>query len=282
MKKKAIIFIFALYVLQMNMAFSQISAGPLVGSNLSRMDDFSVEKQVWRPALYAGLYGSYEINDWFSVGIEAAWSEKSITYYNSTSYSAFEKLQSGLSVIYPELPDISDLFELITGSTGMTINDSAYDFNDGIVTFQYVEVPLLGQFSYGKFCIELGGYGALLVGAKTENTFSQDVPLFETFPPSNFEFVPFLPTFIRGAFPAMSNPIQSTSVSTSGFAEFDYGLTGGITYRPDEYLTLSLRYSHGLAEKLSPDLPSSRTHSVLRFSISYNIFGKVIQKPSFD
>jgi hypothetical protein len=258
---------------------AQISAGPVLGTNLSRVENFSINKEMLRPGIYGGLYTNYKFNDWFSVGLEAAWSEKSETFFNSERYSSFAKLQTALSMIYPELPDIGELIEMMTGVTGITFNDTITESNNGMVTFKSIELPLTARFTYKKFSFDAGGYYSFLIGAKTENTFLQESPLFEMIPMESLNMIPMLPQFISMTFPALNEPQFSTSTSTKYFAQGDYGLVAGFSYKPDDFLTLSLRYTHGLAQKLSPMLPSDKTHSTIRFSIAYNIFGKVLQKP---
>jgi len=282
MKKILLFLTISLIIAQQNQVCAQINAGPVLGVNLSRLEDFTTNKQMLRPGLYAGLTGSYQINKWLSFGIEAAWSEKHLTYQNSNTFSAFEKLQGGLQFIYPEFPDISELLELITGTSGLTLNDTAFETRTGLITFKTIEVPLTARFQYKKFRFDVGGYGSFLIGANTTETFEQDVPLFEVISPTVFDTLsPFISTFIYSTFPGLNGPDNSENSSTSGLASMDYGLIGGITYMPDDFLTIGISYSHGLAQKLSPSLPNDKSHAVFRFSITYNLFGKVIQKPSF-
>jgi len=261
---------------------AQISAGPLLGVNMSRTDNFQIDKEMLRPGIYGGLYGNYKVNSWFSAGLEAAWSEKSHTFYDVTKFSALAKLQGSLGMLIPNLPDLTEIIEMVTGLTGLTLNDTVFESRRGMVDFKAIEVPVTAQFSYQKFRIDLGGYVSFLTGAYTERTVKQDIPLFDVLPPETFnEISPFIAGFIYAAFPAYKQPQESNSSLTRDFASTDFGLIGGITYQPDDFLSFSLRYSHGLTDKLSPDLAESKTHSVFRLSVSYNLFGKVVQKPSF-
>jgi hypothetical protein len=282
MKRIYIIALLFSITFQIQIVSAQISAGPMLGANLSRLDDFSVNKQMMRHGLYAGLYGKYQFNDWFSAGLEVAWSEKSVTFTGSESYSALKVLQDRLSMVIPGFPDIKDILDLITGSTGIAFSDSVYETSSGLVSFQYIEVPVKTSFRYKKFSFDAGGYVSYLAGASTEETLNQDIPLFDMIPPSSFDqVIPFLSGFIYSTFPALKEPVTSVSTSVKDFQMFDYGLTGGFSYYPDQFLTLSLSYSHGLANNLSPSLPKDRNHSVIRFSVTYNIFGKVTQKSLF-
>ncbi len=276
-----IVLLFSLMLLpQINKA--QISVGPLAGVNLSMTDNFSIDKTMFRHGLYAGIYGKYTLNNWLSFGLEAAWSEKNITYFNETKYSAFGKLQAGLQQIYPEFPDLSQLFQAISGTTGINLNDSVTETRNGMVCFRSVEVPLMAEFRYRKFGFTAGGFGSYLFGAETTEILEQDIPLFDLFPPALFDQIsPFLSGFIYSTFPAMRSPVTSVTTSTKNLDTFDYGLIAGFSYHPDDFLTLRLQYLQGLSEKLSPSLPVNRTHSVIRFSVSYNILGKVNQKPLF-
>ncbi len=258
---------------------TQISAGLVAGTNLSRLDDFSIEKEMLRPGVYGGLYGDYKFNNWLSAGLEIAWSEKSISYYNSQTYSSIERIQEQLQLMYPGYPDITDLITEMIGFTGMTFNDSVYESNKGLVTFRSIEAPIIAKLHYNNFIFETGPYVSYLIAAKTENTFLQDCPMFQTIPPSNFDTIEFLPMLINLSLPALNNPQTETSTSMSKFASLDYGFVAGVKYQPDDFLTISIRYTHGIAENLSPNLPSLRTHSVFLFSVTYNLFGKVIQKP---
>lgn len=273
-------FVFATFFTKESAA--QFKAGPLAGSNLSILNDFTTEKQVLRPGIYAGLYSQYSINGWLSFGAEAAWSERSITYHNLQTYSAFGKLQQSIGQVIPGMPDFTDIIELITGTSALAFNDTVFEHRSGIVTFKSVEVPLVASFSYKKLSIDAGGYVAFLTGAVTESKVEQDIPFFDVFSPDMFNNIfPFLSTIIYGAFPSYSKPTETTTYVTKGFNSTDYGLIGGISYHPDDFWTIRIRYSHGLAEKLSPDLPESRKHSAVRVQISYNIFGKFLQKPMF-
>lgn len=282
MKQILIISVVFLCLVFHKQTLAQISAGPTIGVNLSRLDDFAISKQMLRPGMYAGLHGAYQINNYLSFGIEAAWSEKSLTYQNTNTYSAYKKLQSGLQFIYPDLPDLSELLEFITGTTGLTLNDTAFEKRTGLINFKSIEIPITARLHYNKFRLEIGGYGSFLVGAKTSEIFEQDIPLFEVIPPSTFDSLsPFISAFIYSTFPGLKGPSYTESTSTKGMATFDYGLIGGVTYMPDEFLSLSVSYSYGLTQKLSKSLPNDKTHSVIRFTITYNLFGKIIQKPSF-
>ena len=267
---------FSFLVLNSN---AQISAGLVAGTNLSRLDDFSINKEMLRPGIYGGIYGDYKFNNWLSAGLEIAWSEKSISYCNRETYSSIGRIQSQLQLMYPQIPDVADIITNLIGMTGMTFNDSVYESNRGLVTFRAIEAPILAKFHYKNFVFEVGPYVSYLIGAKTENTFLQDCPLFKAIPPSNLDSIPLVPMFINMLFPALNNPRTETSVSTSKFANLDYGVVAGIKYKPNDFLSFGIRYTHGLVEKLSPNLPSSRTHSVFQFSVSYNLFGKLKQKP---
>lgn len=282
MKKICIILLIFSALLHSHFMHAQISAGPLLGANLSRTDNFAVQKTMLHPGLYAGLSGRYQLNNWLSFGIEAAYSEKSITYFNTQTYSAFDKLQPTLDMIFPGFPDISEILEIITGTTGIVFNDSVHETIDGITTFRSFEIPLTAEFRFREFGFTAGGYCSFLTGVETTEQLQQDIPMFDLFPPSTFDqVIPFISGFIYSAFPAMNKPVVSTTTAVNNIQTLDYGLIGGVTYHPDDYLTFGLQYVHGLSTKLSPALPDSRTHSVIRFSVSYNIFGKVSQKPLF-
>jgi hypothetical protein len=275
-------FIFIAFIFIPMFINAQISAGPLLGVNLSHTDNFPVNKNMLHPGIYAGVTGSYQLNKWLSFGIEVAWSEKSITYYNSEIYSSFGKLQPVFDQIFPGFPNISEIFQILTGTTGLTINDSVFETRDGITTFRSVEIPATAEFRFRKYGFIAGGYCSFLTGAETTEQLQQDIPLFDVFPPSTFDqVIPFISGIINSTFPAMNNPVVSTTTAMRNFQTFDYGLIGGFTYHPDDYLTFGLQYVHGLSTKLTPALPDSRSHSVIRFSVSYNIFRKVTQKPLF-
>lgn len=261
---------------------AQWSAGPVVGTNLSLVENFTLDKDMLRPGINAGLYGEYSINDWLSVRLEPSFSQKSVTYNNATTYSGLDRIQDQLQLLYPGFPDVTDLIYDIVGLTGMAINDSVYESNHGMHTFQYVSVPFIAGFHYRNFCFEAGPYISYLFAANTANTFTQDVPLFKTIPPSNFDTIPMIPMLINSTFPAMNEPVVSTSESISGFATLDYGVVGGIRYETDHNFSISIRYTHGFAQKLTPQLPNSTTHHVFQFALTYNLFGKVIQSPKID
>ncbi len=282
MKKQLYLILILLSLFSVKESVAQLRAGILTGSNLSITKDFTTEKQVLRPCIYAGIYGQYNINNWLTFGAEIAWSEKSISFYDIQTYSAFSELEQSLGQIIPGMPDFNEIIEIITGTEGLAFNDTVYEHRSGIVMFKSIEVPLTATFSYKKFSFDAGGYISFLTGATTERKVEQDIPFFDVFSPDMFNnFFPLLSTFIYGTFPSYARPTETTTNVTDDFQAIDYGLIGGFSYHPDDFWTLSIRYSHGLANNLSPDIPQTKNHSAVRLQVSYNIFGKVLQKPMF-
>jgi hypothetical protein len=211
------------------------SYGPRLGANYTMISNSEFSGRQYVSGFNGGAFAEYQINKFFSVQAGLDYSIRQNTYIDTSSRNALNLLNVfGLD---PDDP-------ILGGITGL-LNTRVYETTRGFSRRNHLDFPVCGVINLGKnFQISLGAFGSYLLNARSNEEFSQRVPLLEAV---NLNDSLGLSQFVIGfLFPAYNNPQTSKVENTSRYNSFQYGLTGGINYRNEYGFRAGARFSWGL------------------------------------
>ncbi|HET6244085.1 MAG: outer membrane beta-barrel protein [Bacteroidetes bacterium] len=275
MKKSIFLYLMGFLLSQVTRA-QKTSYGLKAGLNLIPIETPSVDYgKVLKPGLNAGIYFNYKFNKHLSLQPELYYTYKTSSYSRTDTTSLLKIVQMLDVVNTDDLAGFLGYFDL-----------NVYQRTEARVNMNYIELPLILTYSAFNFLdLSLGVYGSYLVSAKSFITYKEDIPLLDathlidSFPQAGF--------VIQSLYPAYKEAQTSEMPSKNRFSSFDLGFTGNISFKMENDLCISFRYTRGMWNYNEETFSSKNAHSAYQIILSYplsNFYVRVkpkINKPSF-
>lgn len=256
---------FILFLLSLNISLSyaqKFQFGPELGFNLINVETQDIGDN-FQVGWHTGGVAQYEFKSWFGV---------SAGLYYTQKRQAFEKSET--------ISNVLSLALLQQGLQGIDLN--TYSKQNGRITLNTLQVPLLAVFKHKEFNLKVGGYVGYVFNSRTKTTEIKNTPFVSTIDISTLlGGDPLLTGAISSFIPPANETLFTESTNNSGLSSLDFGLKAGIGYQVNS-IGFNANYTYGLTDYRSSSTGSQENNSYFQFSIHY-LFGKgSLKKTSYS
>lgn len=257
-----------LFIAIYNISAQRIAFGPELGITSINLNKTDVEVTTNKLTFSGGVFFDYKFNRWLSLRLGANYIEGSKSWYESDTTS---------------LDNFLDMIELGLDSSMTSLLNNYVDLNaikytSGNTNLAYLRVPLSFVLSPNeKINFAIGGYYSFLLRAHTRMKTEMDIPIMDVFGKA-IESQAFAMLVFKQMFPEYYNQELEESTKPTGYAMYDYGINGGVSYNFENNFFLKLNYSRGFVDFRTRGSDKitvkTATNSLTTLTIGYT-FGKV-------
>lgn len=243
----------------------KLQLGLTLGSNLIKTKTTPISNN-FNLGAYSGVKLRYELNDKisFTSGVFFSQRKKYFTHPTDTG-SIFDRYQAIMSAFG------QDSAISIPG-----INTSMYTDSSGMLTENYLEIPLLCSYNFNGFNVIAGPYVGFLMNGRSKGQVVARAPAVETVDFSTFDTTGLIASLLP---PAYNQTTYETS-AIDNFRRMDYGGIFGIGYTVNN-LQFNLLYTYGIKDYRKIFSGDTDNHKAIRLTISYLVdFSKLKASPS--
>lgn len=261
---KLVLLAFSVVLFSMVSYGQKLQLGLTLGSNLIKTQTTSISNN-FNLGAYSGIKVRYELNDKFSFSSGVFLSQRKKYFAHPTDTgSIFDQYQAIMSAFG------QDSAISIPG-----INTSTYADSTGMLTENYLEIPLLCSYSMKGFNVIAGPYIGFLMNGRSKGQIVTRAPSIETVDFSTFDSTGAISAFLP---PAYSQTTYETS-SIDNFRRMDYGGIFGIGYTVNN-LQFNLLYTYGIKDYRKIFSGDTDNHKAIRLTVTYLVDFSKLAKPS--